>query len=80
MGPAFLVSEQQALDVGYEEGRKTRSNRDNDHETHLEFDRNVNFESPWPLQRGKQSLFHGIWRLGFDAGYLGRSKPPLPTP
>jgi hypothetical protein len=79
MGPDFLVSEQQALDVGFDEGRKKRIERGSEHEKHLEFDRDVYFESPWPLQRGKESLFNEIWRLGFDAGYLGQPKPPLPS-
>jgi len=79
MVPGFLKSEQQALDVGCDEGRNKRIERYSDHEKHLEFDRDVYFESPWPLQRGKQSQFHEIWRLGFDAGYLGQPKPPLPS-
>ncbi len=78
MGPDFLISEQRALDVGFDEGRKKRIERESDHEKHLQFDRDVYFESPWPLQRGKQSQFYEIWRLGFDAGYLGQPKPPLP--
>jgi hypothetical protein len=32
MGPDFLVSEQEALDVGFDEGSKKRIERDSDHE------------------------------------------------
>jgi hypothetical protein len=76
--PQYLAERQEALDVGFADGRKTRNYRDNDHEKYIEYDRDVYLESPWPRQRGKQSAYHEVWRLGFDAGYLGKARPRLP--
>jgi len=78
MEPQYLNSPKEAIEVGFLEGCRTRKYRDSDHDKYIESDRELNFETPYPLRRGDHGMmYYKEWRLGFDAGYLGRTKPTL---
>jgi hypothetical protein len=68
-----LTSDQQALDVGYDEGRALRANGGDP--TQLDELREIHFERPYPDDRGLRNLFHAAWQFGFDAGFMGEDKP-----
>jgi len=78
--PPELTSPQQALDVGYLEGVERLANCAQvgvaTHEGNLADHREIAYERPYRLER-TQSLFYSQWRIGFDAGFLARSKPVL---
>lgn len=74
--PPELTSDQQALDVGYKEGRECRALpgvKDN----HLTEHREIFLENTYPFERGPRTRFYQPWRKGFDAGFWGQPKPPV---
>lgn len=68
-----LTSDRQAMDLGYEEGRRLREYGAKPQD--LAAQREINYEGPFPSQRGPGNPFYGSWRRGFDAGYLDDPKP-----
>lgn len=68
-----LTSEQQAINVGYDEGKRIRAN--GGLPEHLGFQRDTLYEQPFPIERGTRNPLHSHWRRGFDAGYTGQPKP-----
>lgn len=72
--PVKLTSEQQAGDVGYEEGREQRKIPGMKDE-HCELHRKTLWETAYPFHRSPQSPFYEPWRRAFDAGFIGQPKP-----
>ena len=70
--PPELNDPQQALDVGYAEGNSLRENGAKPEL--LDASRDLYYETPYYLKR-RLSAYYEAWRRGFDAGYLGHSKP-----
>jgi len=68
--PVQFKSAVDALDGGFEEGSKDRS----DGLKPESFARELR-EKGHPLQRGPGSPFHEEWISGYHAGYLGLDKP-----
>ena len=69
-----LTDQQHALDIGYTEGSALCARGAKP--KLLEGSRDAYYETPHRRQR-TMSAYYAAWRLGFDAGYLGRSKPLL---
>ena len=74
--PVELICEQQALDVGYEEGRERRK-LPGVKDEHCADHRKIFVETTYPFERGPQTRFYEDWRRAFDAGFLGEPKLSL---
>jgi hypothetical protein len=73
LSPQLLASDDEAISVGYAEGRELRAAalRVGISEPDLAEQMELK-ERSWPDERGRRCSYNEAWRRGFEAGFLGR--------